>query len=228
MENSLGSITFTSFAWFSKHLVQASTIKRLYIECIWTGLYVKVCGHRPRPNGKFVLKHNFDILLPIIIFLGTSLYVQARVKWIFFYQSNTSTSFVSFSCHLAQVSTITRPCLPYMTQVCPTKVKVTGKGQMENLFLEHIFHSCCWIYHLTQVSAITKQFVTYKTQICNPRSRSKAKVKLKMCFMSITRPLDKSVYRKIIYFISHPKHMLWVLKRTVSMRRFFWAPKTHV
>ena len=25
-----------------------------------------------------------------------------------------------------------------------------------------------------------------------------------------------------------PKHMLWVLKRTVSMRRFFLAPKTYV
>ena len=32
---------------------------------------------------------------------------------------------------------------------------------------------------------------------------------------------DKSAYWKIIFFISHPKHMLWVLKRTVSMRRFF-------
>ena len=28
-------------------------------------------------------------------------------------------------------------------------------------------------------------------------------------------------YWKIIFFISHPKHVLWVLKRTVSMRRFF-------
>ena len=27
---------------------------------------------------------------------------------------------------------------------------------------------------------------------------------------------------------SQPKHMLWVLKRTVSLRRFFWAPKTYV
>ena len=35
------------------------------------------------------------------------------------------------------------------------------------------------------------------------------------------RPPDKSAYWKIIFFISHPKHMLWVLKRTVSMRRFF-------
>ena len=32
---------------------------------------------------------------------------------------------------------------------------------------------------------------------------------------------DKSVYWKFIFFISHPKQMLWVLKRTVSMRRFF-------
>ena len=39
------------------------------------------------------------------------------------------------------------------------------------------------------------------------------------------RPPDKSVHGKNIFFISHPKHMLWVLKRTVSMsismRRFF-------
>ena len=39
--------------------------------------------------------------------------------------------------------------------------------------------------------------------------------------LKISRPPDKSVYQKIIVFISHPKHMLWVLKRTVSMRRFF-------
>ena len=32
---------------------------------------------------------------------------------------------------------------------------------------------------------------------------------------------DKSAYWKSIFFISHPKHMLWVLKKTVSMRRFF-------
>ena len=41
---------------------------------------------------------------------------------------------------------------------------------------------------------------------------------------------DKSVYLKIIFLILifQPKHMLWVLKRTVSLRWFFWAPKTHV
>ena len=41
--------------------------------------------------------------------------------------------------------------------------------------------------------------------------------------MALIRPPDKSAYWNIILFISHPKHMLWVLKRTISMR-----PKTHV
>ena len=45
---------------------------------------------------------------------------------------------------------------------------------------------------------------------------------------SRSRPLDKSVYLIIKFLISQPKRMLWVLKRTVSMRRFFWAPKTNV
>ena len=35
------------------------------------------------------------------------------------------------------------------------------------------------------------------------------------------RPPDKNAYLKTIFFISHLKHMLWVLKRTVSLRRFF-------
>ena len=45
---------------------------------------------------------------------------------------------------------------------------------------------------------------------------------------TISRPLVKSAYQKINFLISQPKHMLWVLKRTVSMRQFFWAPKTYV
>ena len=32
---------------------------------------------------------------------------------------------------------------------------------------------------------------------------------------------------KLFFFVSEPKQMLWVLKRTVSMRRFFCAPKTY-
>ena len=37
----------------------------------------------------------------------------------------------------------------------------------------------------------------------------------------------KSVYRKISILNSQPKLMLWVLKRTISMRSFFWAPKPY-
>ena len=42
----------------------------------------------------------------------------------------------------------------------------------------------------------------------------------------VYRPPDKSAYVKIIFLISQPKHMLWVLKRTGSLRRF--STKTHV
>ena len=35
------------------------------------------------------------------------------------------------------------------------------------------------------------------------------------------RPPGKSVYCKAVFLIFHPKHMLWIQKRTVSMRRFF-------
>ena len=38
----------------------------------------------------------------------------------------------------------------------------------------------------------------------------------------------KKTWSKINFLISQPKHMLWVLKRTVSMRQFFWATKTNV
>ena len=42
------------------------------------------------------------------------------------------------------------------------------------------------------------------------------------------RTLVKRVKRKINFLLSQPKHMLWVLKRTVSVRRFFWAAKKYV
>ena len=35
------------------------------------------------------------------------------------------------------------------------------------------------------------------------------------------RPPDKSAYLKIVFLISQLKHILWVLKITVSMRWFF-------
>ena len=44
----------------------------------------------------------------------------------------------------------------------------------------------------------------------------------------IIRAQDKSTYWKINFFISHPKHMLWVLKRTVSMRPSSLKPTKNV
>ena len=47
-------------------------------------------------------------------------------------------------------------------------------------------------------------------------------------YASTYGPLDKSMWLKINFLISQPKHKLWVLKRTVLMRQFFWAPKIYV
>ena len=46
-------------------------------------------------------------------------------------------------------------------------------------------------------------------------------IHLNIIFTLHIRTLVKSAYQKIIFLISQPKYMLWVLKRTVSMRRFF-------
>ena len=46
------------------------------------------------------------------------------------------------------------------------------------------------------------------------------KVSLNTWRLYHTRLPDMSTYWKIIFFISHPKHMWLVLKGTVSMRRF--------
>ena len=45
----------------------------------------------------------------------------------------------------------------------------------------------------------------------------------------IHRPVKEKNQRKIvIYFLSISFNMFWVLKRTVSLRRFFWVPTTYV
>ena len=46
--------------------------------------------------------------------------------------------------------------------------------------------------------------------------------------MLTARPPDKSAYWKIIFFVSRPNHMLWVLKRTVSLRRVFFEHPKHM
>ena len=40
---------------------------------------------------------------------------------------------------------------------------------------------------------------------------------LKTNHTMVSRTLVESVYQKFFFLISQPKHMLWVLKRTVSM-----------
>ena len=47
-------------------------------------------------------------------------------------------------------------------------------------------------------------------------SRKRAARKF-VTFAATTRPPDKSAYWKSIFFISHPKHMLWVLKTLVKI-----------
>ena len=44
---------------------------------------------------------------------------------------------------------------------------------------------------------------------------------VKIIFTPYIRPPDERGHWKFTFLISQPKHMLWVLKRTVSMRRFF-------
>ena len=53
-------------------------------------------------------------------------------------------------------------------------------------------------------------------------------LKVSLWDTSNDRSFDKSAHIRINFLISRPKHMLWVLKRTISMRRFFWALKTNL
>ena len=43
----------------------------------------------------------------------------------------------------------------------------------------------------------------------------------KVKFLNIAKPSDKYALLKIDFLISLSKHMLWLLKRTISMRWFF-------
>ena len=61
---------------------------------------------------------------------------------------------------------------------------------------------------------------TSKICVC-PYAGRKGSAKTEYAKDYLSRNPDKSAYWKIIFLISQPKHMFWVLKRTVSMRRFF-------
>ena len=46
-------------------------------------------------------------------------------------------------------------------------------------------------------------------------------------FLKIHKTLKLRVRNRKLIFLIYNQNMLWVLKRIVSMRRFFWAPKTY-
>ena len=72
---------------------------------------------------------------------------------------------------------------------------------------------------LIWVQAVCKGYQHW--YICYKPARDNDQGTLKGTFIYKIRPLAKSAYQKNNFLISQPKHMLWVLKRTVSMRRFF-------
>ena len=61
--------------------------------------------------------------------------------------------------------------------------------------------------------------IILNAEISNNSNRTMNSSKVRL--IQVCRPLVKSVYQKINFLISQPKHMLRVLKRTVSMRQFF-------
>ena len=75
----------------------------------------------------------------------------------------------------------------------------------------------CWKSHVTvqlcldqtQDPSITKDLTSYKLAIHSTMWTGMTELKLTVCF------------KKTHFLISQAKHMLWVLKRTVSMRGFY-------
>ena len=59
------------------------------------------------------------------------------------------------------------------------------------------------IYHMTLKIFCNPVFGVKVSRLCHVQS----------CLHSSLRPPDKSAKLKIIFLISQPKHMLWVLKR---------------
>ena len=91
--------------------------------------------------------------------------------------------------------------------------------------LESIDHLCInpirTIFFITSRPGSKVARINYDSNICRTKIDGVHGKANKMNCFCYYKPPDKSAYWKIVFFISHPKHMLWVLKRTVSMRRFF-------
>ena len=94
--------------------------------------------------------------------------------------------------------------ISYYIISCTQSIKLTRK-KLSKIFLSLVLHHGCIRIFITKVRMLrfhaSKMFLFH------------------MCIPS--RPLVKSAYQNITFLISQSKHMLWVLKRTVSVRRFF-------
>ena len=98
---------------------------------------------------------------------------------------------------------------------CMSSWTILAKKQMDTVF-KQIWDSTRFFVLITSAN---------RECSCKPAHASN----LPRAFTACIRTLIKSVYqKKKKNLISQPKHMLWVLKRPISMRRFFWAPKRWV
>ena len=111
-----------------------------------------------------------------------------------------------------------------------------------DMFTRLIFENACWISWLASDSTCILEAKLGKLYIERPKSgiifislpiatnwQLWPKYQFSHWFnIVIHRPPRYECVTENYFLISPPKHMVWVLNRTVSLRRFFWAPKTHV
>ena len=72
------------------------------------------------------------------------------------------------------------------------------------------------IIDCTGPSIILRSIYVLKIMRNNASFREKKSNKQNFTSLTYLRPLVKSAYQKNNFLISHPKYMLWVLKRTLS------------
>ena len=113
------------------------------------------------------------------------------------------------SLNFGQIFASVKWCAEPTIQPCTLKIKATIEG--------HKFESLL----LSRFPKVPPRWLSF----CGSRF-SCPSVYRYLLVICRARPL--SVYQKINFLVYPPKHTLWVLKRTISMRRFFWAPKTYV
>ena len=85
-----------------------------------------------------------------------------------------------------------------------------------------------WICNQTHICSQTRYRLCYAAWY-NTHTNVKFKMKRKRSDSNAIFDLINAdfVFNKTYFLIPQHKHMLWALKRTVSLRRFFWVPKTN-